>query len=347
MPVYVSRVGRPANRAATRPGTATLLAGPTADIAVLALAAVFALTATALMASALGAVPDSASASITAPTAVFCILVALSLVVARRRLGAPAAVGLVTLNIGINSALVALAQSSGAAALPALGYAGLALYVGGVLEPWLARTLVAVMLTSLAAALLVGGQPLRLMTWLSVAAIVVAVEETVAALVASLRMQAHTDPLTGLLNRTGLYEVGDRTLAMARRTGEDLSAVTLDLDGFKQINDRKGHAAGDRVLIETTQDWHRQLRAGDVLARVGGDEFVLLLPGATLDDAHRTVGRLRAANPQPASAGVVAVEFSDDLEVVLRRADKAMYADKSRRGLSSDAISSDATSPDP
>jgi GGDEF domain-containing protein len=94
---------------------------------------------------------------------------------------------------------------------------------------------------------------------------------------ARLRAAAHTDGLTGLLNRTGFAVAAARTRAVAERRGETLVLAVIDLDDFKLVNDRDGHLAGDRMLLELAGAWTASLRPGDLLGRFGGDEFVLLV----------------------------------------------------------------------
>lgn len=164
-----------------------------------------------------------------------------------------------------------------------------------------------------------------------------------------LRTQALTDPLTGLLNRRALMQELERQRATARRSGHWLLVGALDLDGFKQINDRHGHEAGDDLLRGVATALQKAMRAGDVLARVGGDEFVILgfgpqreadgqaaaaLMQRRLTDA--TVGRYAAGGTcidyAGASVGVACVDAQlTEPEQALREADAAMYLAKAAR----------------
>jgi diguanylate cyclase (GGDEF)-like protein len=112
---------------------------------------------------------------------------------------------------------------------------------------------------------------------------------------ASFRRASLTDPLTGLTNRRGFFEIGERLLARARFSNEPVSLVMFDLDGFKSINDQFGHATGDEVLIAFCRLASAQLRPNDLFARIGGEEFVTLLPNAAAQDAVWLAERVRAA----------------------------------------------------
>jgi len=137
--------------------------------------------------------------------------------------------------------------------------------------------------------------------------------------------RASRDPLTGLANRRGF----DDALRELVRPGAVLSAALLDLDHFKTINDTGGHAAGDEVLARVAAHWRAALPAGAVLARHGGDEFALLLPGWTGERALALVDRLRAGHPDVGmSCGVAERGARETAAQLMRRADRALYAAK-------------------
>ena len=155
-----------------------------------------------------------------------------------------------------------------------------------------------------------------------------------------LRRLAAIDPLTGVLGRSGLVEQGQRLFAEMRRHQRPLSALLIDLDHFKAVNDSLGHEAGDRLLRHLVERARLVLRGGDVLARLGGDEFVALLPGTEALGARVVAERLRQALdaahlvvrgadlPAPLSIGVAQAREDDGLESLLERADQAMYRAK-------------------
>jgi diguanylate cyclase (GGDEF)-like protein len=141
---------------------------------------------------------------------------------------------------------------------------------------------------------------------------------------------ASRDPLTGLSNRRGFDDALAELMAEASRTGEPLSAVLLDLDHFKAINDTHGHEAGDRMLCRVSDVWQQELPDGAVLARHGGDEFSILLPRATGDAALALVRRVCSQHPDLAlSCGVAAHHPGETASQLMRRADRALYEAKS------------------
>lgn len=149
-----------------------------------------------------------------------------------------------------------------------------------------------------------------------------------------LRTVAREDPLTGLANRRSWDERLDAELERAKRSGEAVSVVVADLDGFKAVNDAHGHHAGDRLLQATASSWRAATRGGgDFLARLGGDEFGLLLSGADEVGARGLARRLTEALPAglSASVGVVTWDRVEGASDLVRRADRAMYHAKRRR----------------
>jgi diguanylate cyclase (GGDEF)-like protein len=157
-------------------------------------------------------------------------------------------------------------------------------------------------------------------------------------LVAHLSDVAQTDSLTGLLNRRGFERAVGLELERARRTGRSLTLVVGDLDGFKHVNDREGHHAGDAALQQVAGVMGDSMRAIDLTARIGGEEFALVLPETDKHSAYVPVDRLRqkvqrafASHTVPLTISFGIVGFpadGDSLDSLLRAADGALYAAK-------------------
>ena len=141
---------------------------------------------------------------------------------------------------------------------------------------------------------------------------------------------ARTDPLTELSNRRAWQDELSREIARAARNGQKLSIGLVDLDELKAFNDRWGHAAGDRLLHTAAVRWQRRLRMTDLLARIGGDEFAITLPGCALPEAIELGDQLRDALPDGLSCSVGVAEWTggEPTETVLKRADDALYQAK-------------------
>jgi len=151
---------------------------------------------------------------------------------------------------------------------------------------------------------------------------------------------ARTDPLTGLLNRRRMEERLAEEAALHRARGTIFSVVLADVDRFKQINDEHGHDAGDRALPAVAKVFQSTLRAGDAVARWGGEEFLLLLPGTELKAAEDVALRLRAAAEQRLARldglpgaltltfGVSSYAANASVETCLKAADRALYRGK-------------------
>lgn len=158
------------------------------------------------------------------------------------------------------------------------------------------------------------------------------------------------DQLTGILNRRGLHEAFEREFARAARHNAALCVAVLDLDNFKHVNDSFGHDAGDAVLVHFSRIVGAALRSDDVLARFGGEEFVLLLPATNPAEALTTIARIQAMlaaqpcvhedTPLPVtfSAGVTVYETGEAIRALMKRADTAVYRAK-RAGKNQAAFS--------
>ena len=163
-----------------------------------------------------------------------------------------------------------------------------------------------------------------------------------ATLVEESRFMATIDALTGLVNRRAFVEWAAREKSRAQRYHDALSVILLDVDHFKHINDHHGHAAGDLVLSSVGRLLAGSVRSCDVVARWGGEEFVLALPSTALDGAFQVaerarrdlenasiVGQLGKAIPVTASFGVAQLRKGESIDTLIDRADRAMYEAKS------------------
>jgi len=231
--------------------------------------------------------------------------------------------------------------------------------VGGVCfrtfgAPRLATLMMLLSLGPFAPAVIIAGQPALYVVLLQVplylAAMSAAAFTLSKMLVATMRGElenahrAKHDALTGLSNRAGLAAAVDASLNSGSPHGGDLAVLFLDLDNFKSVNDTYGHAAGDRLLKLVADRLRQSLRATDVAARIGGDEFVVLARGLTSEQATELSQRLTNAISAPydlgdgvcatigVSVGVALVpEHGADAEALLAVADEALYEVKSRR----------------
>lgn len=146
-----------------------------------------------------------------------------------------------------------------------------------------------------------------------------------------------TDPLTGVANRRTLDDTLAYELARHQRTGQPCTVLTIDLNGFKALNDREGHPAGDALLVRVADALRGAVRAGDTVTRPGGDEFCLILPATNGDEAATVKDGIRRAlaritvDGAPLTAGLGVASFpvdGRDAAALLQAADRELYADK-------------------
>jgi diguanylate cyclase (GGDEF)-like protein len=153
------------------------------------------------------------------------------------------------------------------------------------------------------------------------------------------------DPLTGLYNRRFGEESLAKEITRAERTGEPLAVIALDLDYFKEINDQYGHAAGDAVLKEFSRHLRRAIRACDVPVRMGGDEFLVVLPECSRDNVQIILSRLKTFDlrlgrrkiPVSFSRGRAQYQVCDTVQTLIERADKVLYDEKAARPTKDDS----------
>jgi diguanylate cyclase len=170
-----------------------------------------------------------------------------------------------------------------------------------------------------------------------VAVVVQVLSERNARLVTRLAEEARVDKLTGVLNRRGFEERGAVEVERARREGYSVGVASFDIDYFKRVNDEWGHDAGDRVLERLGEIFRAESRSLDIVGRLGGEEFVALLPSADAEQTLAYAERVRAAfatsverevSNVTVSAGVVATVAPEGADELLQAADSALYAAK-------------------
>jgi diguanylate cyclase (GGDEF)-like protein len=161
-------------------------------------------------------------------------------------------------------------------------------------------------------------------------------------MIARLEQRVEEDGLTGLLNRRGFDRVFAQAVSFAERYAEDSVLVLLDINDFKTVNDTYGHLAGDKALVAIARLMQHQFRRTDSIARIGGDEFAILMRNVGLEAAARLAGRLVQAIvdlrleheggvvPLAASFGLARCEGQDPL-AIFQQADTAMYHMKNAR----------------
>lgn len=157
------------------------------------------------------------------------------------------------------------------------------------------------------------------------------------------KLLAHTDELTGIYNRRFLFETAERELKRARRYNSHVSAIVIDVDRFKTVNDTFGHACGDEVLVKVVEACQACVRETDLLGRIGGDEFVIVTPESDRENALQITHRLRQAVREldlgrskaqafrlTLSIGIAVSRGDESFDQLLARADRALYAVKAR-----------------
>jgi diguanylate cyclase (GGDEF)-like protein len=301
-------------------------AGTPAEVAVLAVMA-FIVGAGCLGLAAFPLAPDAPQGLIVG-LGLVGVVVALTLVLAGAHVSPVQLHIAVVLYMTLIGVMVAAAATEQGLMMSALGYVWAAVYVAFFFRPRVARRYAALMIAALGLSLLSARAPTDVSVWIIISAMVWVAVALLAHLNSRLRADAHTDALTGVLNRTGFALAAAQQRAMAARRGEPLALAVIDLDDFKLVNDRGGHAAGDRLLVELAGVWTASLRPGDLLARFGGDEFVLLLAGAAEAQVDAVLARLARAHAAPWTAGAVVCSNEESLDDAIERADARLYIAK-------------------
>jgi diguanylate cyclase (GGDEF)-like protein len=232
--------------------------------------------------------------------------------------------------------------------LPAIGfYLWLVLFAGYFFPRRVVAPAIAVTAAAATFVVFAGGLDISLGTWFvmlsafCLAGFVVSfLRQRVTRLLSILARAARIDPLTGVLNRGGFEERFGQELERARRNAESVTLLVADIDRFKQINDRFGHVVGDEVLRQVADVLSECTRTPDVVARLGGEEFAVLLSRATQEEGVDVAHRIRddMARMAPPACGPVAVTVSIGVatfpdhgecgDSLFRRADAAVYAAK-------------------
>jgi len=229
----------------------------------------------------------------------------------------------------VTSDLVAHARTHGGMMLVAFAYPWIAIYAAHFFSRRVVSAFGLLISVGFGAGLLISGLSHVAIYWAIVTATIWSICILLGNLSERLRHEVNTDHLTGLLNRSGFTAAALRERALANRTSTPLTVAAIDLDEFKQVNDRCGHAAGDRLLATLARDWRERLRPSDILARHGGDEFVLLLPCTSQTEAEAAVARLRGdEDPVGWSIGISQWLPGEELDAVLTRADERLYEAK-------------------
>jgi diguanylate cyclase (GGDEF)-like protein len=260
-------------------------------------------------------------------------LLALAVQLSRHRLPAAAYPWLVLVGTGIVTVLVATAGSDAAAVSFGFYYTWIILYSVLFFSP------LGVVTQTAAAAFAYGGVITRFhqtgthsFTALEpvVLSAVIGTTSAVVALLSRAREVSEIDPLTRVANRRGLDRLLGTALETAPGANHGLIVAMIDVDHFKSINDERGHAAGDRVLEHLATAWRPLIRPGDAIGRIGGDEFLVVLPGCALADAATILDRLRSAalSGVTCSLGAALWEPGESASMLISQADAALYQAK-------------------
>lgn len=245
-----------------------------------------------------------------------------------RRWTMPGALAVALAGAGV---LLASCRTAEGLVVLSIGVMTAAQYAAYAFRARVAAPLVAGAIVAVTAGMVLAPVPFHALTWLVVVIMTVASTSLLGHVTHWLRRHATTDDLTGALNRAAVLERLEGRLREARRTGAPLAVVSADVDDFKAVNDTRGHLAGDDVLVALVASWRGPVAGRAVVGRVGGDEFVVVLPGHDAAAAERWVAAARTRCPTPWSAGVGAARPGDSARDLLARADVALYEAKRTR----------------
>ncbi|MEF2978403.1 GGDEF domain-containing protein [Subtercola sp. YIM 133946] len=210
-------------------------------------------------------------------------------------------------------------------------YPMLATYLGWFYRRRVARAVIAGAFICSATSLFVNPIEHVFITWINLALASVFCLEAASYLKSKLDGEVKTDPLTGVLNRSGLDERIGLELDRASRSGLPMTIAIFDLDDFKHTNDTQGHAAGDQLLIDFARGLQETTRRLDTVARIGGDEFLIVMPDTTADDATSSIDRFRDQFGTGWSFRLAQASPGDTPHSLRDRADRQLYALKNAR----------------
>lgn len=209
----------------------------------------------------------------------------------------------------------------------------IAVFVRSWHRPTTARVVGALLAAGVSLGMWIAPAPVPWLWYLLFPVCILGAAELLGLLHAALMEAALRDPLTAVWNRAGLNRELDDLLPRARRRGESLAVIVLDIDDFKSVNDRDGHAAGDSVLMQLTRRWTRQLPASALVGRLGGDEFVAIVSGYDESQARALADTLRGDGPVHVSTGIAVGPAYEpgSFAKMLTEADRDLYRLKNVR----------------
>ena len=239
-------------------------------------------------------------------------------------------IGILT-GIALLGITVAIAKTSDGTALCAFAFQWLAVYLAYCL-PWrTAAVYMGVAIVTLNIALLENPTHWERHARAVITVSLVAIFALLARLVYQLRVQATTDQLTGLLNRTGLIEAARIGVPRALRQGHQVTLCAIDLDDFKSVNDDVGHIGADRLLVELATQWRAVVGENGIIARYGGDEFIMVCFGIGADRIDVLIETMRDVSPLKWSAGYAPLDDIAALDESIQTADAMLYREKVHR----------------
>lgn len=257
-------------------------------------------------------------------------LIACLLMTCGARIGSRTLLGLAAVRIVVVALTVSAATTGGAALFGGAGLMWVALWVTGFYPMRIAVWTFVAEVAAVAAAATINPDHLRTaFDALPMVAGAIVLSLLLGQILGGLRHEARHDELTGLMNRRGLDQAMSELASGRRFAASAHSLVVIDLDGLKLVNDHAGHLAGDQMLVTFATELQTAARGVDLTARIGGDEFIAILPGLTSAQAVEWAEALHQRSGVAWSFGVAERSSGEELEVWLNRADKLMYQAKS------------------